>query len=598
MHRAEQRTLPLNLRNWVTNGGSVRRTSHRDHRRAGETMKAMEIVCAGCDAHLRLSESLLARLAGRKGRVSCKQCENKVALDARGSELTVIAGGVLLPLGEGQSHHAAEHHAAAGDSITARDFSEAPPSGSAIRPPSPGLSSFRASIPSERAITAPPITAPPITAPPPLPTDLKLRRSRQQGGRALEGADSPSAAPTAPPRFDASSFEAPPPPAARGAEDSLSPQTLDEDEEGLVQLGGEFKSSPLNPSVRDLTYQSLYPPARSRRRGSPSHGMAPPSSLPKPPAPRPPEADQLRRSSAPAYNPLSDSLPEQIEGAVVVGVDGVPLNSVDLARSSTSASPALPERSPRSHAAPWLIALAACFALGISVATHPAASGWLGEQISRSRDSASASDLSQLSEAAAESSNAAVSEVAKAVRLESAVSPSPSESDAVAEKEAAVQEAAVQEAQSGSVRTLKPLAASSSRGTESTAEASVVKQGVATTQDATSSVEETSRTATVAPVSQPAEPAVMIPFSSSAASSALREATAKASGCRRPTDPSGQARISVTFAPSGRVTSATVSGPPFAGTPTGGCIASQFRSARVPEFTGEAVTVSRSVTIH
>lgn len=86
-------------------------------------------------------------------------------------------------------------------------------------------------------------------------------------------------------------------------------------------------------------------------------------------------------------------------------------------------------------------------------------------------------------------------------------------------------------------------------------------------------------------------------FSTSAASSALGAAAGRASGCKKDGDPSGVARVSVTFAPSGRATRATVNGPPFAGTQTGGCIAAAFRSASVPAFSGDPVTVSKSVTI-
>ena len=53
----------------------------------------------------------------------------------------------------------------------------------------------------------------------------------------------------------------------------------------------------------------------------------------------------------------------------------------------------------------------------------------------------------------------------------------------------------------------------------------------------------------------------------------------------------------ITFAPSGRVTSANISGPPFAGTPTGGCIAAALRKARVPAFDGDRVTVSKTIVI-
>jgi hypothetical protein len=55
--------------------------------------------------------------------------------------------------------------------------------------------------------------------------------------------------------------------------------------------------------------------------------------------------------------------------------------------------------------------------------------------------------------------------------------------------------------------------------------------------------------------------------------------------------------VVITFAPSGRVTTATIGGPPFAGTPTGGCIAAALRKARVPAFEGERVTVSKTIVV-
>ena len=87
-------------------------------------------------------------------------------------------------------------------------------------------------------------------------------------------------------------------------------------------------------------------------------------------------------------------------------------------------------------------------------------------------------------------------------------------------------------------------------------------------------------------------------FDKSAAIAALTAAASAASSCRRGADPSGTATVFVTFAPSGRVTSANLSGPPFAGTATGGCIAAQMRTARVPRFSGSHVTVSKRVVIY
>jgi len=87
------------------------------------------------------------------------------------------------------------------------------------------------------------------------------------------------------------------------------------------------------------------------------------------------------------------------------------------------------------------------------------------------------------------------------------------------------------------------------------------------------------------------------PFDRAAAAASLAQASSQASSCKKEGDPSGTTSVTVTFAPSGRVTSATLSGPPFAGTATGSCIASTLRRASVPPFEGERTTVSKTVVI-
>jgi predicted Zn finger-like uncharacterized protein len=87
------------------------------------------------------------------------------------------------------------------------------------------------------------------------------------------------------------------------------------------------------------------------------------------------------------------------------------------------------------------------------------------------------------------------------------------------------------------------------------------------------------------------------PFSVSAAQVALTQAAANAAGCAKPGGPTGTGKAQVTFAPSGRVTTANVGTPPFAGTAVGGCVASVFRRARVPAFSGNPVTVSKSFSV-
>ncbi|HEX2878285.1 MAG TPA: GYF domain-containing protein [Polyangiaceae bacterium] len=101
------------------------------------------------------------------------------------------------------------------------------------------------------------------------------------------------------------------------------------------------------------------------------------------------------------------------------------------------------------------------------------------------------------------------------------------------------------------------------------------------------------------PASTPAPPRVTstAPFDKSAASAALSQAAAQASSCRQQGDPSGTAQVEVTFSPSGRATRAIIGGPPFRGTATGSCIAQAMRSAQVPPFAGDLVTVQKRVVI-
>jgi predicted Zn finger-like uncharacterized protein len=95
----------------------------------------------------------------------------------------------------------------------------------------------------------------------------------------------------------------------------------------------------------------------------------------------------------------------------------------------------------------------------------------------------------------------------------------------------------------------------------------------------------------------PAGASDLPPFSKSAAISGLTAASMAANACRKPGGPTGPGKATVTFAPSGRVTTATVSGA-YAGTGVGGCVASGFRKAHVPAFSGPAVTVSKSFAIN
>jgi predicted Zn finger-like uncharacterized protein len=96
-----------------------------------------------------------------------------------------------------------------------------------------------------------------------------------------------------------------------------------------------------------------------------------------------------------------------------------------------------------------------------------------------------------------------------------------------------------------------------------------------------------------APAPEPEKP----PFDMSAAKAALEGAAASAGSCKSADGPSGRGKVQVTFAPTGRVTSANVVEGAFGGTPVGGCVAKLFRGAKVPAFSGDPVTVAKAFTI-
>jgi predicted Zn finger-like uncharacterized protein len=99
------------------------------------------------------------------------------------------------------------------------------------------------------------------------------------------------------------------------------------------------------------------------------------------------------------------------------------------------------------------------------------------------------------------------------------------------------------------------------------------------------------------PAEKPAAPAGDAPpFDKAAAVAALTAAAGNAQSCKTPDGPTGSGKVSITFMPSGRATNTQVSGD-LAGTAVGGCVARLFRSAKIPAFSGEAVTVSKSFAV-
>ncbi len=82
-------------------------------------------------------------------------------------------------------------------------------------------------------------------------------------------------------------------------------------------------------------------------------------------------------------------------------------------------------------------------------------------------------------------------------------------------------------------------------------------------------------------------------FNVNAARSALGSAAGAASGCGKKKGKKRKSRATVTFAPSGRVTSVQISGG-AAGTSAGSCAANIVRGASIPPFTGSAQTVAKT----
>ncbi|MFO0548549.1 MAG: protein kinase [Polyangiaceae bacterium] len=110
----------------------------------------------------------------------------------------------------------------------------------------------------------------------------------------------------------------------------------------------------------------------------------------------------------------------------------------------------------------------------------------------------------------------------------------------------------------------------------------------------------TSAPTTTLTVEQPTTPTVATTtpppdtFDSGAARTSLSFASYK--GCARSDGPHGPGTVSVTFAPTGKVTGVSVS-PPYSGTPTGACVTQAFKSAKAPPYTGPPHTVSYPISL-
>jgi predicted Zn finger-like uncharacterized protein len=177
----------------------------------------------------------------------------------------------------------------------------------------------------------------------------------------------------------------------------------------------------------------------------------------------------------------------------------------------------------------------------------------------------------------------------------------PSESAAPSATESASAAAAATESTAPSASSAKTTAASTKSKT--TAPTAAATEGAATATAA--APKENSLVAAMAGAAAPppaAAPAAAAqgsdqPFNMGEAKARLGAAAGSVQSCKKG-DVTGTGRIVVVFAPSGAVQSATVSGPPFQGTPTGNCVAAKFHAVRVPAFSGSPFSVSKSFTIN
>jgi hypothetical protein len=103
--------------------------------------------------------------------------------------------------------------------------------------------------------------------------------------------------------------------------------------------------------------------------------------------------------------------------------------------------------------------------------------------------------------------------------------------------------------------------------------------------------------ALLAAVLAPDAPPPAVAFDSGAASAVIAAAIGRARGCGDGSA-TGDARISVTFASSGRATAAVIdASSPLAGISVGSCVASAMQGLSVPPYEGESVTVRRWISI-
>jgi hypothetical protein len=86
-------------------------------------------------------------------------------------------------------------------------------------------------------------------------------------------------------------------------------------------------------------------------------------------------------------------------------------------------------------------------------------------------------------------------------------------------------------------------------------------------------------------------------FDPAATKAPLADAAGQAQACKQSGGPTGKVTVVVTFEPNGKVSSATITDAPFAGTATATCISAALKRATIPPFSGLPGTVSKTFSI-
>ncbi len=86
-------------------------------------------------------------------------------------------------------------------------------------------------------------------------------------------------------------------------------------------------------------------------------------------------------------------------------------------------------------------------------------------------------------------------------------------------------------------------------------------------------------------------------FDAAATKAPLAQAANDAQACKQSGGPTGRVSVVVTFDPNGKVSGATITEAPFAGTATGACIAQALKRATIAPFSGLPGTVSKTFSI-